>query len=87
MHVCACAAVAAAVGLGFGLLVLYWMSLLTRKHEHSDITIQVALTVVAAYICFYVSEAILKVRGSPTRRHSACTYNQCIGPHPPHCIP
>ena len=47
----------------FGLVVLYWMSLLHRKHSHTDVTIQVALTLVAAYSCFYVAEAILGMSG------------------------
>ena len=39
------------------------MSLLHRKHSHTDVTIQVALTVVAAYMCFYVAEGVLQVSG------------------------
>jgi NhaP-type Na+/H+ or K+/H+ antiporter len=30
-----------AVGLAFGAFVLYWMSLLNRRHDHTDVTIQV----------------------------------------------
>ena len=44
--------------------MLYWMSLLHRKHSHTDVTIQVALTVVAAYMCFYVAEASSRSRAS-----------------------
>ncbi len=47
------------VGLAFGLLTLYWMSLVSRKYAHADVTIQVALTLVMSYACFYVAEGAL----------------------------
>ena len=50
------------VGLGFGLVTLCWMSLVTRKHAHADVTIQIAITIVMSYACFYVAEAVLEVR-------------------------
>ena len=43
------------IGFAFGVAVLYWMSLLNRRHDHNDVTIQVALTIVASYSCFYVA--------------------------------
>jgi NhaP-type Na+/H+ or K+/H+ antiporter len=51
------------VGLAFGLVVLYWISTLQRKHSHTDVTIQVALTIGGSYICFYVAEGMLEVSG------------------------
>lgn len=57
------------IGIAFGLVTLYWLSLLSRKHDHNDITIQVALTIFACYACFYMAEGVFAVRGAtPEKR-------------------
>ena len=44
------------LGLLFGIVMLQWLSLVSRKLEHSDAIVQVAITVVGAYACFYMAE-------------------------------
>ena len=51
------------IGIAFWLATLFWMSRLNRRHGHTDGTIQVALTVFAAYTCFYVAEGVCHVSG------------------------
>ena len=51
------------VGLVFWVIILAWMSLLNRKHGHTDSVVQVGLTIFAAYTCFYVCEAVCGVSG------------------------
>jgi hypothetical protein len=45
-----------ALGLAFGVVMLYWLSLCSRKLEHGDVTVQVAITLVGSYACFYMAE-------------------------------
>lgn len=52
-----------AVGFVFWAFLLYWMSLLNRKHGHTDTVVQVGLTVFGSYSCFYVAEAVCGVSG------------------------
>ena len=51
------------IGFAFGSVVLYWISLLNRRHNHGDVILQVALTIASSYSCFYVAEGVLGVSG------------------------
>jgi len=51
------------IGLVFWAFLLLWFSMLNRKRGHTDGTLQVAMTVFAAYTNFYVAEAICGVSG------------------------
>ena len=53
------------VGLGliYGLLSLYWLSLASHKLEHTDVIVQVVLTLVLSYCCFYTAENLVNVSG------------------------
>ena len=39
------------------LLAFYWMSEASRKHNHSDVIVQTAVTVCTAYLAFFLAEA------------------------------
>ncbi|KAL1526310.1 hypothetical protein AB1Y20_015027 [Prymnesium parvum] len=53
----------AALGLAFGFLSLYWLSLASHKLEHTDVIVQVVLTIVLSYCCYYTCENIAQVSG------------------------
>ena len=48
----------AALGLAFGVATLYWMALASHKMAHGEGTVQVMLTLISSYACFYVAENV-----------------------------
>ena len=47
------------------------MSHLNRKQSHSDVTIQMVLTLMFSYGCFYAAEKYLKVNSAPSPKQRA----------------
>mmetsp|Transcript_34286 Transcript_34286/g.90491 ORF Transcript_34286/g.90491 Transcript_34286/m.90491 type:complete len:1524 (-) Transcript_34286:311-4882(-) len=51
------------VGVAIGLLAYWWMSNATRKHSESDGIIQLSITVLTAYLSFFIGESECGVSG------------------------
>ena len=49
------------IGVALGLLAFYWMSEASRKHNHSDVIVQTAVTVCTAYLAFFLAEASFRL--------------------------
>lgn len=53
----------ACVGLVIGMLAYFWMGSATRKHNESDGIIQLSITVLTAYLSFFIAESEFKMSG------------------------
>ena len=51
------------MGLFFGGATLFWVKKVTRKTSHTDLTVQIALTLCCAYLSFYIGEGVAHVSG------------------------
>merc|ERR1719487_1405257 len=56
-------AVGPALGAALGAITVGWLGLATRKHAEEDNTVQVMLTILCAYVSFYLAESVFPTSG------------------------
>ena len=51
------------LGVGFGLVAVRWLRCANRPEEESDTTMQIAMTICCAYLCFFTAQYQLEISG------------------------